>query len=163
MFSFSGTWALWAHNVEKVSDVSWRVLAGLKTGKTTFVGTLVVAFVGAFAGQISRFACSVMIVFPLSPFYCQCNPNPPSPNRGRLLLLLLLLPLLLFVILLPLRCLNSNRSDWKSQSASESATKIASKSVAKGEEIAAEIAVIQITTISNRQRVQLEIASDLVV
>ena len=54
---------------------------------------------------------------------------------------------------------NRNRSDFKSQrfqrkfesqSASEIATKIASESLEEGEEIATEVAVIQIATISDR-------------
>ena len=47
------------------------------------------------------------------------------------------------------------------QSASEIATKIASKSVEKKEEIASEMAVIQSAAISNRYRVGFEIAGDL--
>ena len=55
---------------------------------------------------------------------------------------------------------NRNRSDVKSQSASEIATKIAFESVEKRVEIATEIALIRIDAISNRRRVGFEIAGD---
>ena len=56
---------------------------------------------------------------------------------------------------------NWKRSDWKSQSTSEIATKIASKSVGKWVDIATGIAMIRIAAISNRYRVGLQNTSDL--